>query len=329
MKNIRTTLTLIILLNSIISYAQTGLLTSNKCLTFDGKTSEVSFKNNDLGLSGGNTLTVTAWVKWNSFTSMNPWANVVTLNNSTGNGDIGQFWFQHNQNNTKFEFAVQTLTTRNIIQSTINPVTGTWYHIAGVYDGSFVTLYVNGIAQGKNILTGNINNFQGNFKLNIGKWANSTNNYRRFNGDIDEVTIWKKALTQTEIKNMMCRNLKGNETGLVGYWAMNETSGSNVNDPTSNGRTGTNLSAYIVESGAPIGSVSAYTYGGTRLSITHPIYGDSLVIDNFSAPIQGVHIYRMDSVLNVTAAPIGFKRIIPYYFGVFIVNSSGQTYQTT
>ncbi len=184
MKKIIFTLALLI---EVINHGQLFAQT-NKALSFNGKTSEISFNNNDLNLQSGNAMTVTTWAKWNTTANVAPWANLVSLSNSNGSGDVGQFWLQHDQTNSKFEFALQTAKSRSYVQS-INTITpGVWYHIAGVYDGSNIYLYVNGVFQGKNVLTGNINNFQGNFKFNIGRWSNSTNDYRRFNGDIDEVT---------------------------------------------------------------------------------------------------------------------------------------------
>lgn len=46
-------------------------------------------------------------------------------------------------------------------------------------------------------------------------------------------------LTQAEVRNSMCSTLDGNETGLVGYWNMNEGTGSVVTDLTSNANHGT------------------------------------------------------------------------------------------
>lgn len=60
-----------------------------------------------------------------------------------------------------------------------------------------------------------------------------------FDGLIDEVSIWNKALTQTEIRNNMSQQLAGNEAGLVGYWNMNEGSGNTVSDLTTNANHGT------------------------------------------------------------------------------------------
>ena len=327
MKNIFTNiLLLMVLLTGTVSY----LRASNKTLAFNGNSSGVSFTNNDLNLEAGNTMSVAVWVKWDNMTNAGSWANVLTLNsNIAGAGDVGQFWLQHSQTNNKFEFAVNTLNARTYIQSLTTPVVGTWYHLAGVYNGSSITIYVNGVAEATAALTGAINPYLNTFKLNMGQWANSENNYRRFNGDIDEVSIWNIALGTVDIRAMMCKSLKGTETGLIAYWPMNETSGTIVYDYTSNARNGSNQNATIIESGSPVGNASVYTYGATSLSFKHPVYGDSLLVNNFSANVTGIHIYRIDSALNVTTPPAGYQTLIPYYYGVFVVNAAGQTYTTT
>lgn len=304
---------------------------SGHCRSYDGSTSNVTFSNNDLGLGASNTMTVTAWVRCNSTVNEGSWANLVTLNDWTSNGDVGQFWLQHSSDNSLFEFAVENKSSNRVyIQSVTAPTNGVWYHVAGVYDGSFIYLYVNGVMESKTAQTGNINNYQGNFNLNFGQWSYSGNAYRRFNGDIDEVTIWNTALTQTQIRTNMCQSLKGTEAGLVGYWRMNETSGNSVYDKTVNNRTGTAANTKIVWSGAPIGNASTFTYGGTKLALSNPTYNDSLVVNNFSTTPTGMYIYRIDTTPNFTTAPAGYSSLATnYYYGVFIVGATTPTYTMT
>ena len=301
---------------------------SGRCREFDGNTSHITFSNNNLGLGSGNTMTVTAWVKCNSTTNEGSWANIATLNDGNSNGDVGQFWLQHSSDNSVFEFAVMnTSSSRSYVQSVTAPTTGVWYHVAGVYDGSFINLYVNGVLESRTAFTGTINNFQGNFNFNIGQWSYNGNAYRRFNGDIDEVTIWNTALTQTQIRTYMCQKLQGNEAGLVGYWNMNEQSGNTITDKTSNGRNGTAVSTSIVWSGAPIGNTSTFTYGGSKLALSNPTYSDSLVVNTFSSTPTGIFIYRIDTTPNYTTAPSGYSVLTTnYYYGVFIVGSTTPTY---
>ena len=66
--------------------------------------------------------------------------------------------------------------------------------------------------------------------LDIGKWSNV--NFP-FNGVIDEVRIYNRALTEAEVKYHY------NRGGPVAYWAMDEGSGSVINDKSGNGNNGT------------------------------------------------------------------------------------------
>src|SRR6185295_7064990 len=59
-----------------------------------------------------------------------------------------------------------------------------------------------------------------------------------FNGWIDEFRIWNVARIQKQIQSYMKRNLRGNETGLLGYWDFNEGTGTTVNDKSGHGFNG-------------------------------------------------------------------------------------------
>ena len=70
-----------------------------------------------------------------------------------------------------------------------------WHHIAGVFDGTTVTLYLDGTILGTTAFSGTPVNNSG--PLNIGRWAFGAE--RHFNGLIDEVEIFDRALTTAEI----------------------------------------------------------------------------------------------------------------------------------
>ena len=305
---------------------------SGRCLEFNGTTSGVTFNNSNLSLGSGSAMTVTAWVKCNSTTNEGNWANIVTIDNSStsASGDDGQFWLQHSQTNSVFEFALENNSSSRVyVQSVTSPVTGQWYHVAGVYDGNYIYLYINGVLESKTAQTGKINNFIGSsYQLVFGQWANPADAYRRFNGDIDEVTVWSVALTQTQIRTYMCKTLQGNESGLVGYWRMNEKSGNGVYDLSASGKNATSVNTIIVWSGAPIGNSSSFTYGGTHLSLSNSTYGDSLTVNNFSSTPTGIQIYLIDTMPNYTTAPSGYASLATkYYYGVYSIGSTTPTFQ--
>ena len=91
--------------------------------------------------------------------------------------------------------------------------TGQWYHAAGVYDGAYVRLYLNGVeASTKAALTGNMDTHT--VKMTIGAEADNNHN---FNGKISQVSIQMAAWTENEVKleyQRMVRAL-GGATGTL------------------------------------------------------------------------------------------------------------------
>ena len=95
---------------------------------------------------------------------------------------------------------------------------GVWHHVAGVYDGRQSLIYLDGVLEGSAPFNRPIADVP--FMVRIG--FNATDRPRFFNGTIDEVRLWNRARSQTEILGDMNRALSGNEAGLVGYWTFDE-----------------------------------------------------------------------------------------------------------
>jgi len=71
-----------------------------------------------------------------------------------------------------------------------------WYHLAATYNGSEARIYVNGVLDGTAQISGNINH--SSLQLAIG--YNGVND-GYFNGSIDEVMLWNRALSEQEINS--------------------------------------------------------------------------------------------------------------------------------
>jgi hypothetical protein len=70
-----------------------------------------------------------------------------------------------------------------------------WQHVAAVKEGDAMRLYVNG----KRVATGSdASNFPGNCKLVVGQ-IDEVRNIRRFVGQLDELAVFPRALTEAEI----------------------------------------------------------------------------------------------------------------------------------
>ena len=84
--------------------------------------------------------------------------------------------------------------TRSITSKSKCPV-GTWSHVAGVWDGEFMRLYVNGHEEVKGKQTGSMKSID---TLHIGKHARGTG----FSGMMDEVMVFNRALSAREVRTV-------------------------------------------------------------------------------------------------------------------------------
>jgi len=108
-----------------------------------------------------------------------------------------------------------------------------WYHLAGTYDGSTLSFYVNGNLVG----TANYGMAQNTTDpFTIGGWFNDLD--MSFHGEIDEVRLWNTPLTQAQILANMNTELTGAEANLVAYYNMNAGTGTIATDNTGNGHDG-------------------------------------------------------------------------------------------
>jgi len=100
-----------------------------------------------------------------------------------------------------------------------------WHHIAGVYDGSEATLYVDGVLDTGVPATGQINS--SSHKLLIGENAQARGRY--FKGLMDEVRIYNVALNESSVVKAMQGIVEATTVPLA-HWKLDETSGTIASD---------------------------------------------------------------------------------------------------
>ena len=85
--------------------------------------------------------------------------------------------------------------------------TNTKYHVTGVYDGKKSTLYINGKIAAQNTYSGTIGNATNNTSMMLGCDPNGENTnsypYETLDGKIYEVSIYDKALTDSQVKKII------------------------------------------------------------------------------------------------------------------------------
>ena len=98
-----------------------------------------------------------------------------------------------------------------------------WHHIAFVISATGGQVYVDGNLRNSVGWTGTPGPPTGTEPLQIGRYFNYGNT---FQGEIDEATLWNRALNASEVNYLKHRRLNGNEDGLLGLWHFDEGSGT-------------------------------------------------------------------------------------------------------
>jgi beta-galactosidase len=131
--------------------------------------------------------------------TLSAWVNTTDAGNDEHNPFVGKgdtaYAIKHSDGNS-LEFFIygqdEWHTAYFPVDDSFN---GQWHHVAGTYDGSQVKLYVNGGLVGTADYEGPID--INTYPVNIGRNSEATN--RLYNGAIDEVRIYNRALSAGEI----------------------------------------------------------------------------------------------------------------------------------
>ena len=203
------------------------LISNDYAMEFDAASSQYVSAGNPIELQITGALTVSSWFK--------------ILNNSgdsvivcRDNGNTARNWFIYMTSAGKVAGYVRKSDDTTWGGSTLSPSVyddGNWHHVAMVYTPSTsLVLYIDGAAVDTNTtsITSSINNEVAD--LTIGMWSRNPTAYSSnyWNGDIDEVAVWNKALEAADVQTIYnstnnnpgkCANLftGGLGSGLV-YW---------------------------------------------------------------------------------------------------------------
>ncbi|MBX0290372.1 T9SS type A sorting domain-containing protein [Hymenobacter sp. HSC-4F20] len=175
--------------------------------------------------------------------------------------------------NGRVEAGFGTGTTLRSVQTGPQTITtNAWHQIAATFNGTLLTLYLNGNAIAT--LTSPATDAPGGTRVAyVGSAGPTGDNF--FPGDIDEVSQWNRALSTAELRRLRHLTLSGTETGLISYLQFNDA-GTTTTDGVG-GSAGTLTGATRVSSTAPVGAgisnlqsvtgANTYSFTGTNAAI--------------------------------------------------------------
>ncbi|HDS1208168.1 TPA: tandem-95 repeat protein [Shewanella algae] len=189
----------------------------------------VTLTNAASALANDSTFTLEMWANFSST------SGIINLMDITGSLDAGGFIIYNNTMTVDLSGDFSSLTQSNPITISTN----VWYHFAFVFNNGQWDFYLDAQAAGIGVADMGGNNTVPDYQAaNVNNLVAGLQNHgsvNNFTGKIDDIRLWSTARTQTEIQNNRQLELAGNETGLIGYWKLNETSGTVVNDSQTNG----------------------------------------------------------------------------------------------
>lgn len=227
-----------------------------KALYFGGTNSSVSTPYNSV-FDLTNNITLSAWYKKDVGSGTNKWL----VHKATVNTSYAMF----------IEGGLKMRIEHPAMQDciTTEPSEGVWHHVVSTYDGVNMKVYVDGVLKQTCAATGSINLTGGG--IEIGSFASTG---YPFKGVIDEVRIYNRALSASEITTLykagsavLIKSAVSGKSGLVAYWPMNEGTGTQMGDSSGNKNNGSLINSFTWVTGK-LGK--ALSFNGTNNYVSAP-----------------------------------------------------------
>lgn len=215
---------------------------AGKGVVFDGGDDVITAGTQDTLFTENGAITISAWIYARSYGGGS--LGRIVDRSTTVDGPCFQFVLG------KLYFQIDGATDLIRSGGTAIPL-NQWVYVTATWDGSTnasnVKLYINGVEDSyvDNTSGASLNdNSSATFRI-----GNSASGVRGFDGTMDEVRIYNRVLTSTEIlslyKNSQQYFINGalTNTGLVGYWSLNDGSGTIATDFSGKRNDGTLVSS--------------------------------------------------------------------------------------
>jgi len=206
---------------------------------------------------------------------------------------------------------------RSISATFTNSLAGQWIHCAYVIRGAQdMDIYLNGVnVKGDYSGSGESTMVNGNSCTTEFGFSSNNTGLHYLYGSLDQMLIWDKALTEQEVRNLMCApNIPTNS--LIGEWKFDEVVNHQIKS-TDGSLVGKIMGTETLEvSGAAIGDSSWFSYWDVPVdSFQVKIEGEQITIKSDDINLIGYQIYKVNSLPN-TSTGIAVNYSFDHYFGI-------------
>lgn len=168
---------------------------------FDGSSGYINMNNPGNLNFGTGPFSLEAWVNWNGGGNSGA-LNIIRKSNYPVTGPGSGYWLRIGKDTKIIEFSVGATTGsegQSIITAPIS--SGTWHHVVATKDSSgTIKLYVNGESQGIVLRQSSHADATSEAPFTLGAWNDRFGITELFPGMIDEVSVYNRALSSSEIQ---------------------------------------------------------------------------------------------------------------------------------
>jgi len=203
-------------------------------IDIERSSSQYLYTDSDLGINFSGNVTLECWFN----TEANDGYNKVCMSLADAETDVVYAMYHDSEYVT---FKREKLGVGSTVTQYLgNPPAGTWWHLVGTYDGTSLRLYralqsgAHTLVAGPTAASGS-GSSGGVDRFKIGGTDTTADTF--WDGFLDDIRVWSSVRTIDEMDADFEEELCGNETGLVGYWKLNNTLLDEVstNDLTNSG----------------------------------------------------------------------------------------------
>ena len=275
-----------------ITFGYAPQIIVERSIYFDGAVDYVDMEDAlDLNPSG---FTISAWVK-----SENNDCSIVSKRDAA----YTQGYDFKIGSDRRLELSWKNGSTQTITSSTQIPL-NEWHHVAAIYDGTFIKLFIDGIADNSLSRTPPVDTNESFYIAAAGK----STPVNHFEGNIDEVRVWNRALTPEQLQFIMNQEIADNSNfvsgvvipttitkndvgaipwnDLAGYYPMSVYTYTNTEDASGKGNQGALRNLNTVDrQTAPLPYESAQNGNWNNLNIwangnVQTVPGTSSIVDS-------------------------------------------------